>query len=138
MTSRSHARPARQAGGSREQIHLTHRAFARLVEQALEELPDDFAKVFENVAVVVEDEPPPETLEDLGFEPGDELFGLYEGVPLPERDSFYQSLPDRISIYRGPLQRACRSRREIVQEIRDTVVHEIGHYFGLSDEEMPY
>lgn len=117
---------------------LSRRAFTRLVEQALDELPEDFARALDNVAVVVEDEPAFEVLEEMGFEPGDELFGLYEGVPLPERDSFYQSLPDRISIYRGPLERVCRSRREIVREVRDTVVHELGHYFGLSDEEMPY
>ncbi len=138
MLSHSGTRPGRRPRRSGQEVHLTRRAFTRLVEQALEELPDHFAEVLENVGVVVEDEPAPETLEELGFEPGEELFGLYEGVPLTERDSFYQSLPDRISIYQGPLQRVCRSRREIVQEIRDTVVHEIGHYFGLSDEEMPY
>ena len=137
MTKHHSNRPGRRPSGSAQAIDLTRRAFTRLVEQALEELPEHFAEVLENVGVVVEDEPAPETLEMLGFEPGEELFGLYEGVPLTERDSFYQSLPDRISIYHGPLQRVCRSRREIVQEIRDTVVHEIGHHFGLSDEEMP-
>ena len=137
MTKHRSNRPGRRPSGSAQAIDLTRRAFTRLVEQAIEELPDHFAEVLENVGVVVEDEPAPETLEMLGFEPGEELFGLYEGVPLTERDSFYQSLPDRISIYHGPLQRVCRSRREIVQEIRDTVVHEIGHHFGLSDEEMP-
>jgi len=137
LTKHRSNRPGRRPSGSAQAIDLTRRAFTRLVEQAIEELPDHFAEVLENVGVVVEDEPAPETLEMLGFEPGEELFGLYEGVPLTERDSFYQSLPDRISIYHGPLQRVCRSRREIVQEIRDTVVHEIGHHFGLSDEEMP-
>lgn len=137
MTKHRSNRPGRCPSGSAQAIDLTRRAFTRLVEQAIEELPDHFAEVLENVGVVVEDEPAPETLEMLDFEPGEELFGLYEGVPLTERDSFYQSLPDRISIYHGPLQRVCRSRREIVQEIRDTVVHEIGHHFGLSDEEMP-
>ena len=138
MASPTRDSTGRRPGASGEGSRLSQQTFTRLVEQALDDLPEDFAAVLENVAIVVEDEPAPETLEELGFEPGDELFGLYEGVPLPERDSFYQSLPDRISIYRGPLQRVCSSRREIVQEIRDTVVHEIGHYFGLSDEDMPY
>ena len=138
MASRPGGSDGRFPRHSGEGHRLSRRAFERLVEQALDDLPDDFAAALENVAVVVEDEPSPEVLEEMGFEPDEELFGLYEGVPLPERDSFYQSLPDRISIYRGPLERVCRSRREIVGEIRDTVVHELGHYFGLSDEEMPY
>lgn len=132
------ARPGRRPERSGEGVRLSRRAFERLVEEAIDGLPEELAELLENVAVVVEDEPPAYVLEELGFEPGEELFGLYEGVPLTERDSFYQALPDRISIYRGPLERICRSRREIVREIRDTVAHEIGHHFGLSDDEMPY
>jgi predicted Zn-dependent protease with MMP-like domain len=119
-------------------LRVAPEEFERLVEKALDELPEEFAEALENIAVVIEDEPDPELLAEYGFDPEEELLGLYEGVPLPERDSFYQALPDRISIFRSPLLRYCRSRREVIREVRDTLVHEIGHYFGLGDEEMPY
>lgn len=122
-------------------IKLGRKSFEQLVRQALEDLPDEFAARLENVAVVVEEEPDPEDLEDMGFDPeeeADELFGLYLGTPLVERDSGYADVPDRIAIYMGPILRSCRSAREVVREIRHTVIHEIGHHFGLSDEEMPY
>ena len=138
MASRFRDRSERRPRASGTSSRLTRRDFERLVEQALDDLPEQFAAALDNVAVVVEDEPAPDVLADFGFVRGGQLCGLCYGGPLPEGDSFYQALPDRISIYRGPLERVCRSRREIVGEIRDTVVHELGHYFGLSDEEMPY
>ena len=119
-------------------LWLGRAAFERLVEEALDGLPEHFAELLENVAVVVEEEPDPEVLRDLGMEPDEELLGLYLGVPITARDSRYQELPDRVAIYRGPVLRCCGSRREVVREVRDTVVHELGHYFGLEDEEMPY
>ena len=111
-----------------------------LVARALDDLPEDFAELLENVAVVVEDEPSREELESVGLDPeaGDELFGLYQGIPLAQRDVYYSALPDRVVIYRGPLVRCCRSRREIRREVVDTVVHELGHHFGLDEEDMPY
>ena len=121
-----------------QELWLDDNEFGRLVEQALDDLPEEFAAALENVAVVVHDEPDPEVLADYGFDPEEELLGLYEGVPLPLRDSFYEALPDRISIYRGPLLRMCTTREELAAEVRDTVVHELGHYFGLEDGEMPY
>lgn len=121
-------------------IELGLKSFERLVQQALEDLPDEFAARLENVAVVVEDEPDAEDLEEMGLDPDDaeELFGLYQGVPLIERESSYSALPDRIVIYRGPILRACDSPQEVVREVKLTVIHELGHHFGLSDEEMPY
>jgi predicted Zn-dependent protease with MMP-like domain len=105
----------------------------------LDRLPSEFASLLDNVVVVVEDEAMPERLEELGLDrEDDELFGLYEGVPLSERDSFYEALPDRVVIYRLPISRSCSTRGEIVQEVRDTVVHELGHHFGLDEEAMPY
>lgn len=112
--------------------------FEQLVAEALELLPDDFAEALENVAVVVEDDPQAEDLTDAGLDPDDELFGLYQGVPLTERDSFYSALPDRIAIYRLPILRACHSRREVIREVRDTVIHELGHHLGMEEEDMPY
>ena len=113
--------------------------FEALVEQALAGLPEEFAELLDNVAVIVEDEPDPEDLEAMGFEPDEELFGLYQGVPLADRDTFYQgAMPDRVFIYRGPILRSCDNRRQVIREIRDTVVHELGHHFGLDEEDMPY
>lgn len=112
--------------------------FESLVEKAIDQLPEEYANLLDNVAVLVENEPDPEDLEALGMAPEDELLGLYRGIPLIERDSAYSALPDQVLLYRGPLLRICRDRRELVREVRDTLVHELGHYFGLSDEEMPY
>ena len=120
---------------------MNRAAFEDVVRRALEELPEVFAEHLENVAIVVEEEPDPEDLTAMGLDPEDdrdELFGLYQGTPLIERDSGYSDLPDRVVIYRGPILRSCDSRREVLHEIRDTVIHELGHHFGLSDEEMPY
>jgi predicted Zn-dependent protease with MMP-like domain len=112
--------------------------FEALVEQALDGLPEEVAELLDNVVVVVEEEPDPADLEALEMAPDEELFGLYQGVPQAERDSFYSALPDRIAIYRGPIVRSCRNRREVLREIRDTVVHELGHHFGLDEDDMPY
>jgi len=117
---------------------LSRSAFERLVGEALDGLPPQFAELLENVAVIVEEEPDPHVLDEMGMDDDEELMGLYLGVPLPERGSQYQALPDRIAIYRGPVLRCCGSRRDIVREVRETVVHELGHYFGLEDEEMPF
>lgn len=121
-------------------IRLSPQQFEQLVEKALDSLPDDFAALLDNVAVMVEEEPSAEDLAEVGMEPdeGDELFGLYQGVNLLERDSAYSALPDRITVYRGPILRACTSRREVVREVRDTVIHELGHYFGMEEDQMPY
>jgi predicted Zn-dependent protease with MMP-like domain len=122
----------------RDDLWLSRSAFERLVGEALDGLPPDFAALLDNVAVVVEEEPDPRVLTEMGMDPDEELLGLYLGVPLTVRDSQYQALPDRVAIYRGPVLRCCGSRREVVREVRDTVVHELGHHFGLEDEEMPY
>lgn len=114
--------------------------FQDLVQQALDGLPDEYAKLLTNVAVVVEDEPSPEVLADLEMDEGEDLLGLYQGLPI-DTESFFQAggqLPAKISIYRGPILRLCRTKNEVVQEVRDTVVHEIGHHFGFDDDEMPY
>lgn len=123
-------------------MRVSREEFEALVEEAVEQLPDEFKVALDNVAVMVEEEPSEEDLEEVGIDPGDpdadELFGLYQGVPLEARDSFYSALPDRVVIFRGPILRYCTSRREVVREIRDTVVHELGHHFGLDEDDMPY
>lgn len=116
---------------------MTREAFERLVEEALRDIPARFRREMKNVAVVVEDEPSPEILEDLEVEPGDTLFGLYQGTPLPERTwGFGNALPDRISIYQRPIEEECQDDEEIRDCVAETVIHEFGHYFGMSEEEI--
>ena len=116
---------------------MTREEFERLVEEALREIPRRFRREMRNVAVVVEDEPSPELLEEMEVEPGDSLFGLYQGTPLPERSWAHgNNLPDRISIYQKPTEEACVDDEEIRDCIAETVIHEFGHYFGLSEDEI--
>ena len=111
--------------------------FEKLVEQALLEIPRRFRKEMRNVAVVVEDEPSPELLAEMEVEPGDTLFGLYQGTPLPERSWGHgNTLPDRISIYQGPIEDTCDNDDDIRDCVAETVIHEFGHYFGMSEEEI--
>ena len=115
-------------------------AFAALVQRAIAELPAEYAKLMESIAVVIEEEPPRRVLDELDLDSTDELLGLYQGISLAD-ESFFQAggtVPARISIYRGPILRQCESDEEIVQEVYDTVVHELGHHVGLDDDEMPY
>jgi predicted Zn-dependent protease with MMP-like domain len=109
--------------------------FYQLVERALDGLPPELSKLLDNVAIVVEDWPSRSTQSDSGG-PGDTLYGLYEGVPLTERgDSYYGVLPDRITIFRGPLERDFWAD-ELEEQVRITVVHEIAHYFGFDEERL--
>jgi predicted Zn-dependent protease with MMP-like domain len=112
--------------------------FARLVGEALADLPPAFARRLDNVAVVIADRPSPAKLRALGLGPDETLFGLYEGTPLGERGTGYHlALPDRVTIYREPILEACATTLEMKEEIRLTVIHELGHHFGLSDDELP-
>lgn len=102
--------------------------------EALDSLPEEFAGAIENVEVVVEDEPPPEVLATLPR--GRTLLGLYHGIPLTERRNYDGVLPDKISIYRGPIERAARTPERIKEQVRITVIHEVAHYFGIDDERL--
>ena len=112
--------------------------FEVLVGEALDELPLEFARYLENVEVVVEEEPDAELLRGMGLDPvRNTLFGLYQGVPLQRRGfGFGNALPDKITIFRRPLVRACRTPDRIRREIRRTVIHEIGHHFGFDDRAL--
>jgi predicted Zn-dependent protease with MMP-like domain len=116
---------------------MTRERFTRLVEEAVREIPKRFRDAMRNVAVVVEDEPPPHILEEMEIGPEDTLFGLYQGTPLPERSwSYGNALPDRISIYQFPIEDACEDDDEIRDCVAETVIHEFGHYFGMSEAEI--
>ena len=114
-----------------------------MVGEALDSLPKRFAELVQNVMITVEEEP---TDEDLGSleddqeddeEDDSELLGIYRGVALTERSHDMPLLPDEIAIFRGPINRVARSRSEAVDEVRETVIHELGHYFGLDHGDMP-
>jgi predicted Zn-dependent protease with MMP-like domain len=117
---------------------MERRQFETLVEEALDGIPEPFRERLENVEVVIEDQPALSLLREMGMNPkSDTLFGLYEGVPLTERDANHAMvLPDRIIIFYRPLVRAFRTPAAIRREIRKTVIHEIGHFFGLDEEQI--
>jgi predicted Zn-dependent protease with MMP-like domain len=139
--AKDHALPYCPHGSQRVTPVLTfnHAQFERIVEKTLEELPERFHALLENLAIVVEEEPDPDELRELGLDPEeDELFGVYQGVSLLERGAGHSGLPDRIVIYRGPLLRCFRTRADLAEEIRRTVIHELGHHMGLSDDQMVF
>ncbi len=116
---------------------MTRREFEALVDTALRKLPRTFREKLANIAVVVEDWADDDTLEEMGIEPPDTLYGLYRGVDLTRRDTSYGNvLPDTIQIYQGPIEEDCADPEAMADLVRDVVVHEIGHYFGLDDETM--
>jgi predicted Zn-dependent protease with MMP-like domain len=116
---------------------MTRRQFEALVERALRGLPRRFRERIANIAVVVEDWADDETLAEMGIEPPDTLYGLYRGVDITQRDSTYGNvLPDVITIYQGPIEEDAADEEEMRAIVRETVVHELGHYFGLDDATM--
>ncbi|MEJ5375688.1 MAG: metallopeptidase family protein [bacterium] len=111
--------------------------FQRAVKKAIEGLPEPFRSRISNLAVVVEDVASPEVLDQLGLEDPQELLGLYQGVSLARRGFYYGNvLPDRISLYRKPIEAQCSNQAEMIRLIQEVVLHELGHYFGLDDEIM--
>ncbi len=116
---------------------MERRRFLRLVRRALESLPSPYRDWLSNVDVVVERRPRRRHREVAGLGAGETLFGLYEGLPLSARSSDYgMVLPDKITIFQEPIEQACQDERELVEEVRVTVLHELAHHFGTSDEEL--
>lgn len=111
--------------------------FEVLVEEALADLPEDIRQHMDNVAITISDWPSLSELKRAGVDHPHQLFGLYEGIPLPHRSRHYNLVtPDRIVIYRGPLLRACHTMRALREQVRRTVVHEIAHHFGISEARL--
>ncbi|MFZ7127219.1 MAG: metallopeptidase family protein [Desulfobacterales bacterium] len=123
-------------------MKLSPSQFDRIVQSAIERIPERFREAMDNLLVSVEKRPSRELLKEMGIPPGETLFGVFEGVPLPERSFFEPPLyPDRIVIFQEPLQNECASLEELESEIEITVVHEVAHYLGMSEsdlEEMGY
>ena len=116
---------------------MTRAAFEQLVAEALTLIPRRFRREMNNLALVVESEPSAELLEEMEIEPPDSLYGLYQGTPLPERSwGFGNTLPDRITLFQRPIEEDCDDEDEIRMVIGETLIHEVGHYFGLSEEEI--
>jgi len=117
---------------------MTRDRFKELVAEAIDSIPHRFASEIKNVAIVIEDRPSPEILEEMEMGPDDVLLGLYQGVPLPERQWAHgNTLPDRITLYQKSIEEDCEGDEdEIVVAIGETLIHELGHYFGLSEDEI--
>ncbi|HEX8028029.1 MAG TPA: metallopeptidase family protein [Vicinamibacterales bacterium] len=117
---------------------MTREEFRGLVEDAIDSIPKKFARHIRNLAVVIEDEPSGELLEEMEMDDGDTLLGLYQGTPLNERGSGYgNALPDRITLFQLPIEdEADGDEDEIVVAIGETLIHELGHYFGMSEEQI--
>ena len=116
---------------------MQRQEFEQLVVEALDGLPRQFRRYMWNIAVMVETAPSRALLEAMGLWPDNTLLGLYHGVPLPERGHSYGNvLPDHITIFQQPIEAMCRTPEEIKEAVRETVIHEMGHYFGLDDERL--
>jgi predicted Zn-dependent protease with MMP-like domain len=116
---------------------VQRKRFEQLVAEALASVPRRFRDAMKNIAIVVEDEPSSELLDEMEVEPPDTLLGLYQGTPLTERTWAYgNTLPDRVLIFQGPHERDAEDEDDLVVAIGETLIHEIGHYFGLSEEEI--
>jgi predicted Zn-dependent protease with MMP-like domain len=116
---------------------MTRARFQRLVDEALETIPLHFRDAMDNIAIVVEDAPTPDVLDEVGVTPPDTLLGLYQGTPLTERQWAHGNmLPDKITLFQRPIEHASDDDEDVVVAIGETLIHEIGHYFGLSEEEI--
>jgi predicted Zn-dependent protease with MMP-like domain len=116
---------------------VTREDFRELVDEAFESIPDNFRAALQNIAIVVEDAPTAEKLAEVGLEPPDTLLGLYEGTPLTERHwDDGNRLPDKVTLYQQPIEESSDSEDDVVVAIGETLIHEIGHYFGLSEDEI--
>ena len=116
---------------------LSADAFAALVEEALAEIPESFRAYMADIVVDIEPMPDAATCESDDFDDPRELLGLYRGTPLTERHIEQdRDLPDHVTIYQRNIERCCRNRREVVEQVRQTVLHEVGHHFGLDEDDL--
>lgn len=116
---------------------MTRDAFLRFVDEALSTIPARFRDALVNIAIIVEDEPSDVQLTETGIEPPDTLLGLYEGTPLTERQWAHgNALPDKVTLFQRPIEDASEDDDDLIVAIGETLIHEIGHYFGLSEEEI--
>jgi predicted Zn-dependent protease with MMP-like domain len=118
-------------------VSMKKEDFEKLVEEALSGLPRKFKKLIENLVVMVEEEAPLEAYRQTGSSPFSRILGTYHGVPFKHRGPYYGNIPpDVITIYQKPIEEICSTEKEIRDEVRKVVIHEVGHYFGFSDNEL--
>ena len=118
-------------------MKLARKEFEELVVLALRKLPKFFKKKMKNVDVVVEDRASRDLLSEIGLQSPLELLGLYQGIPLDRRGFYYGNvLPDKITLFQVPIESICQTREEIEEKVKEVVIHEVGHYFGLDDEKL--
>ncbi len=118
-------------------IKLTQKEFEDAAVSALRNLPKILKKKMENVDVVVEDRAPPAVMEEMELRSPYDLLGLYQGIPYDRRGFYYGNvLPDKITLFKDPIEALCRTREEVEEKVREVVIHEVGHYFGLDDEAL--
>ena len=118
-------------------MKLTRKEFEEVVVSALRGLPKSIKKKMKNVDVVVEDRASRDLLSEMGLRSPSELLGLYQGVPLDRRGFYYGNvLPDKITLFQNPIELICKKKEEIEERVKEVVIHEVGHHFGLSDEKL--
>ena len=117
-------------------MQLTNPEFDELVRQAYEEMPKGVRASIDNLAILVEDWPSREDLESAGIRRRYQLFGLYHGVPLPDRGNYMPLLPDTVTLFKRPIELVCSTWADVVREVRITLLHEVGHYMGLDEDDL--
>jgi predicted Zn-dependent protease with MMP-like domain len=128
--------PRRRIGRAARPRSAGAASFEDLVERALGAIPEPFARLLENVAIVIDDEPTPEQLRESGLGPDDTLYGLYEGVPLVDYGADYAPFPNKITLFRFPLEEDFADPEELADEVTRTVVHELAHHVGIGDQRL--
>jgi len=118
-------------------MQMTRKEFEEIVLLALKGLPKTIRERMENIDVVVEDQASSDLLEEMEIESPLHLLGLYQGIPIHQRGFYYGNvLPDKITLFQHPIESICKTREEIEEKVREVVIHEVGHYFGLDDERL--
>jgi predicted Zn-dependent protease with MMP-like domain len=118
-------------------MKLTRREFEEIVVSALRRLPKFFKRKMKNVDVTVENRAPQDLLSEMGLGSPFELLGLYQGVPLDRRGFYYGNvLPDKITLFQIPIESMCQTKEEVEEKVKEVVIHEVGHYFGLDDDKL--
>src|SRR3954451_8605929 len=129
-------RPPRCASRARRPSPAGHRSFESLVERALASIPPPFDRALDEVAIVIADEPTRDELELSGLDPDEALYGLYEGTPRTEWAADLVPFPNKITLYRLPLEEDFPDPRDLAEEVRETVIHELAHHLGIDDERL--